>query len=100
MGLNYHLGTHSATLEFGGEVPQCAQVPECLDAHLRCCQRHPTRQISSRADFKITHYYGGNYHMGPVTDYDRINTYYLANQNLSSLDVMTPTSARTRIISI
>ena len=85
VGMNYHVGSHSATLEFGGEL---------RNAHKFQYAWTPSYDYngSATADqfqngFNDTGYYGGNYHMGPVTSWDSLNTYYLANQNLFSLDV-------------
>jgi len=84
MGLNYHAGKHSATLEFGGEFG---------NAHKYQYAYTPTFDYSGSATadqfqsgFADPKYYDGSYHNGPFTDYYKETAYFNANQGLFSLD--------------
>jgi TonB-dependent receptor len=90
IGLNYHLGSHSATLEFGGEFRnshafQHAYTPTYdtpMDAN-----GNPTILASLfQTGFQDSDYYSGNYHDGPFTDYYRMVKYAGANPGLFALD--------------
>jgi TonB-dependent receptor len=104
MGFNYHVGKHSATLEFGGEFRnshkgQDAETP----TYDYCPQADPgyTPPICSAAadnatpvnsevfasGFKDPNYYSGNYHMGEMTDHYKVDNYLAANPGLLPLDV-------------
>ncbi len=104
MGFNYHLGKHSATLEFGGifrnahkgqdaytpTYDYCPQAdpgytpPICSDAEDNAT---PVGSEMFASGFQDPHYYGGSYHMGEVTDHYKVDQYLAANPNLLPLDV-------------
>jgi TonB-dependent receptor len=70
MGLNYHLGTHASTLEFGGQFRnehkgQDAYSPE-YDSN------NGTAMTAYLSSFTNPKFYGGSYHLGPVTSFDLI----------------------------
>ncbi|MGA3011894.1 MAG: TonB-dependent receptor [Terracidiphilus sp.] len=86
-GINYRVGKHSATLEFGGEFRNARKFQNAYT---------PTYDYngSSTADnfqsaFADPNYYSGNYHNGPFTDYDKLTSYFAANPGLFSLEVAT-----------
>jgi TonB-dependent receptor len=90
MGFNYHLGGLSSTFEFGGEFRnshafQYAYTPTYdtpADAN-----GNPTILASLfQTGFADPHYYSGNYHNGPFTDYYRMQAYVAANQGMFPLD--------------
>ena len=105
MGFNYHLGKHSATLEFGGEFRnahkgQDAETP----TYDYCPQADPgytnpaictlaednATPVNSEifvSGFKDPNYYSGNYHMGEMTDHYKVDQYLAANPSLLPLDV-------------
>jgi TonB-dependent receptor len=67
MGLNYHLGTHASTLEFGGQFRnehkgQDAYSPE-YDSN------NGTAMTAYLSSFTNPKFYGGSYHLGPVTSF-------------------------------
>jgi TonB-dependent receptor len=90
MGFNYRLGSLSSTFEFGGEFRnthafQYAYTPTYdtpADAN-----GNPTVLASLfQTGFADPHYYSGNYHNGPFTDYYRMLDYVVENQTNFPLD--------------
>ena len=90
IGMNYHLGSRSATLEFGGEFRnshgfQYAYTPTYdtpADSN-----GNPTILASLfQTGFADPHYYDGTYHNGPFTDYYRMVDYVAKNQGEFPLD--------------
>ncbi len=90
MGMNYHLGSVSSTLEFGGEFRnshgfQYAYTPTYdtpMDSN-----GNPTVLASLfQTGFMDPHYYDGSYHNGPFTDYYRMQKYVAANPGAFPLD--------------
>ncbi len=91
MGMNYHLGSHSATFEFGGEFRnshafQYAYTPTYIpsfdnNANGGDNNGNPYGIYPSQfqAPWQDPHYYSGNYHNGPFTDYYRETAYFAAN---------------------
>ena len=105
MGFNYHIGTHSATLEFGGEFRNahkgqdaytptydyCPQAdpgypndPICSDA---ADNTNPVNSEIFASGFQDPKYYDGTYHMGEMTDHYKVDRYLAANPELLPLDV-------------
>jgi TonB-dependent receptor len=104
MGFNYHLGAHSATLEFGGEFRNahkgqnaytptydyCPQAdpgytpPICSDA---ADNANPVNSEMFASGFQDPHYYDGTYHMGEMTDHYKVDQYLAANPGLLPLDI-------------
>ncbi len=85
MGLNYHLGKHSATLEFGGEF---RNAHKGQDAYTPTYDGGPTVSAEMFASgFQDPHYYDGTYHMGQMTDHYKVDNYLAANPGLWPLDV-------------
>ncbi|MGO9936971.1 MAG: TonB-dependent receptor [Terracidiphilus sp.] len=85
-GVSYHVGKHSATLEFGGEFRNGHKFQNAYT---------PTYDYSGSATadqfqggYLDPHYYSGNYHNGPFTDYDKLTSYFGTNQGLFQLDVI------------
>ncbi len=104
MGLNYHLGKQSATLEFGGEFRnahkgQNAETPTydyCPQADPGytppiCTQAEdnatPVNSENFASGFQDPHYYDGTYHMGETTDHYKVDRYLALNPGLLPLDV-------------
>jgi len=84
MGINYHLGTHASTLEFGGQIRnehkgQDAYSPE-YDSN------DGTAMTQYLGTFTNPHFYGGSYHLGPVTSFDLLTSDLAANPSLYTLD--------------
>jgi len=107
MGLNYHVGSHSATLEFGGEFRNAHKGQDAYTPTYDYCpnpKANPgytndpicsataiaTTPISSDAfasGFQDPHYYDGTYTMGQMTDHYKVDHYLAANPGLLPLDV-------------
>ncbi|HTV82218.1 MAG TPA: TonB-dependent receptor, partial [Acidobacteriaceae bacterium] len=87
MGFNYHVGAHSATLEFGGEFRnehafEQAYTPEYdLSGDATALTMAPFL-----TGFHDNDFYDGTYYMGPVTDWNKLNNYVLANPGQFTLD--------------
>ena len=84
-GVSYHIGSHSATVEFGGQF---------RNAHNFQNAYTPTWDYNGsvtadafESGFADPHYYGGSYHNGPFTDNYKINEYFGQNMNQFTLDV-------------
>jgi outer membrane receptor protein involved in Fe transport len=83
-GFNYHLGTHASTFEFGGQFRnehkgQDAYSPE-YDSN------NGTAMSAYLGTFTNPHFYGGSYHLGPVTSFDSITGDLAANSGNFTLD--------------
>ncbi len=105
MGLNYHLGSHSATLEFGGEFRNAHKGQNALTPTYDYCPQadpgYPNDPICSAAadnanpvsseifasGFQDPHYYSGHYHMGELTDHYKVDRFLGDNPGLMPLDV-------------
>jgi TonB-dependent receptor len=84
MGINYHFGTHASTLEFGGQFRnehkgQDAYSPE-YDSN------NGTAMTAYLSNFTNPKFYGGSYHLGPVTSFDLITQDLTANPGNFTLD--------------
>jgi TonB-dependent receptor len=84
VGINYHLGTHASTLEFGGQFRnehkgQDAYSPE-YDSN------NGTAMSQYLSSFTNPHFYGGSYHLGPVTNFSSITGDLAANAGNFTLD--------------
>ncbi len=84
MGINYHLGSHASTLEFGGQIRnehkgQDAYSPE-YDSNIG-----PT-MTPYLGTFTNSHFYGGSYHLGPVTNFDLLTADLATNPSAYTLD--------------
>jgi TonB-dependent receptor len=105
MGFNYHVGKHSATLEFGGEFRNAHKGQNAYTpTYDYCPQADPgypndpicsaaadaTTPINSEAfasGFQDPHYYDGTYTMGQMTDHYKVDAFRIANPGLLPLDV-------------
>jgi TonB-dependent receptor len=84
MGINYHLGSHFSTLEFGGQFRnehkgQDAYSPE-YDSN------NGTAMTQYLGSFTNNHFYGGSYRLGPVTSFSLITGDLASNPGNFSLD--------------
>jgi len=83
-GFNYHLGSHASTFEFGGQFRnehkgQNAYSPE-YDSN------NGTAMSQYLGTFTNPHFYGGSYHLGPVTSFNQITGDLAANPANFTLD--------------
>jgi TonB-dependent receptor len=84
MGINYHLGSHFSTFEFGFQIRnehkgQDAYSPE-YDSN-----NGPT-MTPYLGSFTNNHFYGGSYHLGPVTSFDLLTSDLANNPTAYTLD--------------
>jgi len=91
-GINYHLGTHASTLEFGGQVRnehkgQYAYQPtyDCNAPTANCTASAAPLMTMFTTNFTNPSFYGGSYHMGPITNFSSI-TNWLATTSALPLD--------------
>lgn len=87
MGINYHLGGHASTFEFGGQFRnehkgQDAYSPEYDSIN-------GTAMTQYLSTFTNPKFYGGSYHLGPVTSFDLLTNDLAANPGAYTLDVGT-----------
>ncbi len=86
-GLNYHLGTHAASFEFGG---QFRNEHKGQDAYSPEYDSNNGTALSSYLDsFTNPHFYGGSYRLGPVSNFDLITRDLAANAANFTLDEAT-----------
>ncbi len=83
-GWNYHLGSHASTVQFGGQFRnehkgQDAYSPE-YDSN------NGTALTQYLGTFTNPHFYGGTYHLGPVSNFSLITGDLAANPANFTLD--------------
>ncbi|MGC2636114.1 MAG: TonB-dependent receptor [Acidobacteriaceae bacterium] len=84
MGINYHLGTHSSTFEFGAQV---RNAHKGQDAYSPTYDNGATPLMTQfLGDYKNPKFYGGSYRLGPVTNFSLITSYLNANPTALPLD--------------
>jgi TonB-dependent receptor len=92
MGINYHLGTHTSTLEFGGQFRNEHKGQDAYSPTYDCngptgCTANGNPVMTQfTTSFTNPSYYGGSYHMGPVTNFDLITRWLAANPGAMPLD--------------
>jgi len=114
MGLNYHAGTHSATLEFGGEFRNAHKGQNAYTPTYDYCPTYPSIQSTEpgvpgeypgdpgvncttpatsltgnlfASGFQDPKYYDGTYHMGQMTNHYLVDKYLAANPSQIPLDI-------------
>jgi TonB-dependent receptor len=91
MGLNYHLGTHASTFEFGGQFRnehkgQDAYSPTYDQAELTGNPPAPPLESQFLSSFTNSRFYGGSYYLPPVTNFASITAWLAANPSILPLD--------------
>lgn len=93
MGINYHLGSHSSTLQFGAQIRnehkgQFAFSPtyDCNAPTANCGPNATPPMTQFTTSFTNPSFYGGSYHMGPVTNFESITNWLAANPGALPLD--------------
>jgi len=84
LGINYYLGSHSSTLEFGGQIRnehkgQDAYSPE-YDSN------NGPGLTPFLGTFTNPHFYSGSYILGPVTNFDLLTSDLASNPSSYTLD--------------
>jgi TonB-dependent receptor len=84
MGINYHLGTHASTFEFGAQFRNEHKGQNAYSPTYDNGDTPPmTRFLSS---FTNPHFYGGSYYLPPVTNWNLFTAYLAANPGALPLD--------------
>jgi TonB-dependent receptor len=85
-GLNYNIGKHYSTLEFGAKV---RNQHKGQFAYSPTYDNEPSGILMSQflSPLHNNNYYDGSYKMGPLTDFDSIVAYRNANPALFPLDI-------------
>ncbi len=86
MGMNYHLGSRSATLQFGGEFRNEHAFEYAYTPEYDLASGVNVTMVPFLTGFDNKHYYDGTYYMGPVTDWSRLNNYVLSNPGQFTVD--------------
>jgi outer membrane receptor protein involved in Fe transport len=84
VGLNYHLGSHASTLQFGGQFRNEHKGQDAYSPEYDSNNGTPMTQYLS--SFTNPKFYGGSYHLGPVTSFGLITGDLAANAANFSLD--------------
>ena len=84
MGINYHLGSHFSTFEFGGQVRNEHKGQDAYSPEYDNNDKTPMTQYLGT--FTNPHFYGGSYRLGPVTSFGLIDGDLNANPSAYSLD--------------
>jgi TonB-dependent receptor len=84
MGINYHLGTHFSTLEFGGQFRNEHKGQDAYSPEYDSNNGTPMSQYLG--SFTNNHFYGGSYRLGPVTNFASITADLASNPGNFTLD--------------
>jgi TonB-dependent receptor len=84
MGINYHLGGHFSTLEFGGQFRNEHKGQDAYSPEYDSNNGTPMSQYLG--SFTNNHFYGGSYRLGPVTSFSLITGDLASNPGNFSLD--------------
>lgn len=84
MGINYHLGSLFSTLEFGGQFRNEHKGQDAYSPEYDSNNNTPMTQYLG--SFTNAHFYGGSYHLGPVTNFDALTSDLAQNPTLYTLD--------------
>jgi TonB-dependent receptor len=84
MGINYHLGTHASTLEFGAQFRNEHKGQNAYSPTYDNGDTPPMTQFLS--NFTNPHFYGGSYYLPPVTNWNLFTAYLANNPGALPLD--------------
>lgn len=84
MGINYHLGTHASTFEFGAQYRNEHKGQDAYSPTYDNGDTPPMTQFLS--SFTNPHYYGGSYYLPPVTNWNLFTAYLADNPGSLPLD--------------
>ena len=87
-GLNYHLGSHASTLEFGAQVRNAHKGQFAYSPTYDNFAGTATPPLMSMftSNFTDPSFYGGSYKMGPVTHFELISQWLANNPDVLPLD--------------
>jgi TonB-dependent receptor len=84
MGFNYHLGAHSSVFELGGQIRNEHKGQDAYSPEYDSNDGTPMTQYLGK--FTNPHFYGGSYHLGPVTSFDLLTGDLATNPSAYTLD--------------
>ena len=84
MGINYHLGTHASTFEFGAQFRNEHKGQNAYSPTYDNGDTPPMTQFLS--SFTNPHFYGGSYYLPPVTNWNLFTAYLADNPGALPLD--------------
>jgi TonB-dependent receptor len=87
MGINYHLGTHASTFEFGAQFRNEHKGQDAYSPTYDNGDTPPMTQFLS--SFTNPHYYGGSYYLPRVTNWNLFTAYLANNPGSIPLDEAT-----------
>jgi TonB-dependent receptor len=87
MGINYHLGTHASTFEFGGQFRNEHKGQAAYSPTYDNGDTPPMTQFLS--SFTNPHFYGASYYLPPVTNWNLFTAYLANNPGALPLDEAT-----------
>lgn len=87
MGIDYHIGTHASTLEFGGQIRNEHKGQYAFSPTYDNFSGTPPPMTQFTTSFTNPSFYGGSYHMGPITSFDTIEHWLVENPGALPLDV-------------
>ncbi len=82
----YHMGTRFGTFEFGGKIRNAHKFDDTYDETFKpsgttLVSAHPEWD----SDFTDPNYYDKTYHVGPVTDWNKVEGYVMNNKTLFTM---------------
>jgi TonB-dependent receptor len=86
VGLNYHVGTHASTLEFGGRVRNVHKGQYAFQPTYDNFSGTAPSMTLFTGNFKDPDFYSGTYQMGPVKNFDLISKWLANNPTDLPLD--------------
>lgn len=83
VGLNYHLGSHASTFEFGALIRNAHKGQDAFSPTYDTYPSNVTPPLMSQftTAFKNPAFYGGSYRYGPVTSFEATEKWLAANPN-------------------
>jgi TonB-dependent receptor len=82
----YHFGSHFGTFELGAKIRNAHKFDDTYDETFK---PNGTTAVSAHpewdSDFTDPNYYDKTYHVGPVTDYNKVESYVYKNASLFSM---------------
>src|SRR6202042_3518332 len=84
VGINYHLGTHASTVEFGGQFRNEHKGQDAFSPEYD--SNNGTAMTQYLGTFSNPHFYSGTYHLGPVTRLELLTADLAANPSAYTLD--------------
>jgi TonB-dependent receptor len=88
IGQRYHIGGHLATLEFGAKYRTAHKFDDSYTLGFQALPNLPDTMFLN--SYHNANYYDGTYSPGPVTDYNKILSYFTQNPSQFALEPYNP----------